>query len=177
MVALKRTASFFFLLLVCDIKFLKSETTVKRKMLLQRIDFTMRRNDHCRHLAGLCTFLLNTFCCVLESVEQLQHWHLQKLCFVAQYTDRKEYWEESTVLFSTQHKKRVTWVPETIHARFPVSVQPCRSWLWPKICRPAVDNETSNRTREKKTSGAGAMKSTLYLKKTCLLGRDVHVKN
>ena len=30
---------------------------------------------------------------------------------------------------------------------------------------------------KKKTSGAGAMKSTLYLKKTCLLGRDVHVKN
>ena len=91
---------------MCDIKFLKSQTTVKRKMLLQRIDYTMRRNDHCRHLAGLCTFLLNTFCCVLKSVEQLQHWHLQKFCFVAQYTDRKEYWEESTVLFSTQHKKK-----------------------------------------------------------------------
>ena len=40
-----------------------------------------------------------------------------------------------------------------------------------------VDNETSNRTWEKKASGAGTMKSTLYLKKTCLLGRDVHVKN
>ena len=45
----------FFLLLVRDIEFLKSETAVKRKMLLQRIDFMMRRNDHCRHLAGLCT--------------------------------------------------------------------------------------------------------------------------
>ena len=31
--------------------------------------------------------------------------------------------------------------------------------------------------RKKKASGAGAMESTLYLKKTCLLGRDVHVKN
>lgn len=54
-VAIKKNLSFFFLLLVRDIEFLKSETTVKRKMLLQRIDFMMRRNDHCRHLAGLCT--------------------------------------------------------------------------------------------------------------------------
>ena len=155
---------------MCDIKFLKSETTVKRKMLLQRIDFTMRRNDHWRHLAGLCTFLLNTFCCVLKSVEQLQHWHLQKFCFVAQYTDRKEYWEESTVLFSTQHKKRVTWVPETIQARFPVSVQPCRSWLWPKICRPAVDNETSNRTREKKNLWCRGYEKYTVSKKNLSLG-------
>ena len=54
-VAIKKNFSFFFLLLVRDIEFLKSETTVKRKMLLQRIDFMMRRNDYCRHLAGLCT--------------------------------------------------------------------------------------------------------------------------
>ena len=31
--------------------------------------------------------------------------------------------------------------------------------------------------REKKNLWCGAMKSTLYLKETCLLGRDVHVKN